>query len=387
MRALTGGRILTPGGVREGDALVYDDRILGVVREEDLGESVERVDARKLWICPGFVELHVHGARGADTMDATPEALATMAHSLGAAGVTSFLATTMTMPTPRILAALDAVRDAMARRPRGARILGVHLEGPFINPAHKGAQDAAHVLVPDSDFVRAHRDVIRIVTLAPERDQGFACLDALRDSGVVLSMGHSGAMFEEALEGVRHGIRHATHLFNGMPVFHHRRPGPVGAALVSDDITCELIADGVHVHPGLYTLVYRAKGPHRLVLVSDAMRGGGMGEGTWDLGGQIVTVRGDEARLPDGTIAGSVLTLDRALRNFRNATGLSWEQAMPLVSGNAARVLGLDHRLGRIAPGYAADLVLLDDDGIVRRTLVAGETVYDGAEAPLPGSP
>jgi len=380
MRALTGGKILTPEGFREGWSLLYDHRIRDVVRDKDLPGGVERVEARGLWVCPGFIDLHVHGARGVDVMDATPEAVEALARSLGASGVTSFLATTMTMPLPRIVAALGAIREALGAAPGGARILGAHLEGPFIDPGHKGAQDAAHVLPPDGEFIKAHRDVIRIVTLAPERDPGFRCLDALRASGVVFSLGHSGATFEEALEGVAHGIRHATHLFNAMPPFHHRRPGPVGAALVSDDVTCELIADGVHVHPGLYPLIYRLKGPHRLVLVSDAMRGGGLGEGVWDLGGQQVTVRGGEARLADGTIAGSVLTLDRALRNFREGTGLSLEEMMPLTSGNAARVLGMDHRLGRVAPGYDADLVLLDDEGVVRRTVVGGETIYDAVD-------
>lgn len=380
MKALVGGRVLTPEGVREGHALVYGERIGGLVREEDLGDDLERQDARGCWICPGFVELHVHGARGVDTMDATQEALETMARFLATTGVTSFLAATMTLPLPRITDALEAVREAMGRPMGGARLLGVHLEGPFIDPGHKGAQDATHVRPPDPALVRAHEDVIRIVTLAPERDTNFRFLDELRSSGVVLSMGHSGATFEEALEGVAHGIRHATHLFNGMPPFHHRRPGPVGAALVSDEVTCELIADGVHVHPGLYPLLYRVKGPEGLVLVTDAMRGGGVAEGVWDLGGQAVTVREGVARLADGTIAGSVLTLDRALKNFRQSTHLSLEAMMPLVSGNAARVLGLDHRLGRIAPGYDADLVLLDDEGGVRQTVVGGETVYRAPE-------
>lgn len=381
VRALVGGGILTPEGVRKGHAVVYGERIEGVVREEDLGGGLERQDAGGCWICPGFVELHVHGARGADTMDATPEALDTMAQFLATTGVTSFLATTMTLPLPQVVAALEAVRAAMGRPPTGARLLGAHLEGPFIDPAHRGAQDAAHVGPPDGDFVWTHRDVIRIVTLAPERDRDFRCLDALRNSGVVCALGHSGATFEEALEGVAHGIRHATHLFNAMPPFHHRRPGPAGAALVCDEVTCELIADGVHVHPGLYPLIYRAKGPEGLVLVTDAMRGGGMAEGTWDLGGQTVTVRDGEARLADGTIAGSVLSMDRALRNFRRATGLSLEAMMPLVSGNAARILGQGHRLGRIAPGYLADLVLLDHEETVRRTVVGGKTVFEAPEA------
>ncbi len=377
MKALRGGKILTGRTWCEGKALLFDDRIRDIVPEGAVPSDVESVtEAEGAWVAPGFLDIHVHGVCGADTMDASSASLERIAEALTAHGVTAFCPTTMTMDEPHIDAALQAVHTAMTTPPRrGARVLGAHLEGPFLSRSRLGAQDGTFVRRPDPDFVRRRQQALRLVTFAPEEDEAWCFLDALREAEIVPSLGHSSATYELAMEAFRRGAKSATHLFNGMAPFHHRRPGLPGAALDAD-VTCELIADGVHTHPAVFRLVLAMKGKDRLVLVSDAMRGSCLGEGTWDLGGQTVTVHGEEATLPDGTIAGSLLTLDRALRNFAAETGLPLWEAVRLVSGNPARLLGEKDR-GRIEPGCRADFVLLDESWRVRKTFVAGEEVFD----------
>lgn len=378
MKAIRGGRILAGRTWIEGKGLLFDDRIRDIVPEEAIPSGLENVtDAEGAWVAPGFLDIHVHGACGVDTMDAALSSLERIARGLAAHGVTSFCPATMTMDEPRVEASLRTIRTAMAEEEwHGARVLGAHLEGPFISRTRLGAQDGTFVRRPDPDFVRCWRDALRLVTFAPEEDEEGRFLAALRDAGIVPSLGHSSATYEQAMEAFRRGARSATHLFNGMVPFHHRRPGLPGAALDAD-VFCELIADGVHTHPSVFRLVLRMKGVERLVLVSDAMRGACLGEGEWELGGQKVTVLGAKATLPDGTIAGSVLTLDGALRNFAAATGLPLWEAVRLVSENPARLLGERDR-GRIEPGCRADLVLLGEDWRIRKTFVGGKEVFDG---------
>jgi N-acetylglucosamine-6-phosphate deacetylase len=282
------------------------------------------------------------------------------------------------MDEARIEAALDTVKAAKNAPPDGARVLGAHLEGPYISPSRLGAQDGTHLRRPDPEFVRRRKSALRLVTFAPEEDTDGRFLEALREEGIVASLGHSQASYEQAMKAFRNGAKSVTHLFNGMPPFHHRTPGLAGAALDAD-VFCELIADGVHSHTAVFRLLLKMKGVERIVLVSDAMRGACLGEGEWDLGGQTVTVHGPEAKLADGTLAGSVLTLDLALRNFAAATGLPLWEATRLVSENPARLLGERDR-GRIEPGYRADFVLLDEGWRVLKTFVEGKEVFDRHE-------
>lgn len=374
MKALTGGRIVAGRTWLEG-ALLFDDRILDIAPEHEIPEEAERIEADGAWVVPGFVDVHVHGGCGSDTMDADSRSLDTIAAGLTAHGVTAFCPTTMTMSPDRVEAALDAIKGVMGAGGDGAVVLGAHLEGPFISPDRVGAQDGAFVRRPDPELVRRRRDVLRLVTFAPEEDEGGIFLRATLEAGVVPSVGHSRATYEQAMQAFRRGAESTTHLFNGMPPFHHRTPGVAGAALDAD-VFCELIADGVHSHPSVFRLVHAMKGLDRVVLVSDAMRGASLGDGEWDLGGQRVTVAGRTATLADGTIAGSVLTLDVAMRNYADATGLPLWEAVRLVSANPARLIGERDR-GRLAPGCRADFALLDGEWRVIRTFIGGKEVYD----------
>ena len=378
MKAITGGKIVAGRTWLGGMVLLFDGRVLDILPEGELPAGVETLDAEGAWIVPGFVDIHVHGVCGVDTMDGAAESLSAIAGGLAAHGVTAFCPTTMTMDEARIEAALDTVKAAKNAPPDGARVLGAHLEGPYISPSRLGAQDGTHLRRPDPEFVRRRKSALRLVTFAPEEDTDGRFLEALREEGIVASLGHSQASYEQAMKAFRNGAKSVTHLFNGMPPFHHRTPGLAGAALDAD-VFCELIADGVHSHTAVFRLLLKMKGVERIVLVSDAMRGACLGEGAWDLGGQTVTVHGPEAKLADGTLAGSVLTLDLALRNFAAATGLPLWEATRLVSENPARLLGERDR-GRIELGYRADFVLLDEGWRVLKTFVEGKEVFDRHE-------
>ena len=284
----------------------------------------------------------------------------------------------MTVPVPQLERAFDAARGARdeSRSWNGAEILGVHAEGPFISPDKKGAQAAENIKAPDAGFALRHKDIIKIMTLAPEMDAGYRAIREIRgNSGMLLSMGHTGATFEQANGGIEAGIGHATHLFNGMTGLDHRKPGVVGAAL-SGNVTTELIADMFHVHRGLFGLLYHIKGD-RLILITDCIRAGGRPDGEYDLGGQPVSVKGIECRLADGTIAGSVLRMNHAVRNFAGNAGIEVWQAVRLASLNPARVIGADGTKGSLEPGKDADIIIFDDDFEITRTIRGGRTIYE----------
>ena len=344
----------------------------------------KRIDLRGAGtiIIPGMIDMHVHGAYGADVMDATPEALQVMAEALAKEGVTGFLATTMTAPSAAIEAALQNIRarqeDAKSAT-FGAALLGVHLEGPFLSPERAGAQPKAYMIPPDAALIARWHHLsggrIRVVTFAPERVDDEAFIQTLLALGIVPSIGHSDAHHEEVVAAVQAGARQVTHLFNGMRPLHHRDPGVVGTALLEDDVYVELILDGVHWDLALFKLVHRQKGIDKMVAITDAMRAKGLGDGTYTLGGARVTVQGKRATLDDGTLAGSVLTMQEAFLRARDL-GLTLSEAVRLTSTNAARQLRLSQRKGDIAPGWDADVVLLDKDHRVLATLVQGEIVY-----------
>jgi len=333
-------------------------------------------------IVPGFIDVHIHGAAGADVMDATPSALQAMANALPAEGTTSFLATTMTAPSEQIEAALrNAARYmAEANRPGAAEVLGVHLEGPFLSPKRAGAQHPHHLADPNISLFQRWQEAaggnIRLVTLAPERDGGLDLVAYLKKTGVVASIGHSDAVYEEVKAAVEAGVTHATHLFNGMRGIHHREPGAAGAVLMHDEVVCELIADGLHVAPPMIRFAYRNKGSDGLILITDAMRAKCLGDGQYDLGGQEVAVRGQEARLADGTLAGSVLKLADALRRVLDCTGCHLEDVIRMASWNPAKQLRILDRKGSLRPGKDADVVVLDEQYGVAMTFCRGVLAY-----------
>ncbi len=381
MKALTNGIIVTENQMIYGKTLVYDDTITEITSDFEPSEADEVTDVCGNMITAGLVDLHIHGYAGFDTSDGSPEDIKKMALLLAQNGVTSWCPTTMTVSQPEILKAFDAVRaaksDIESGAAHGARILGVNCEGPFISPNKKGAQDGKYILPPSADFVIKNSDIIRLVTIAPEMDDNCREIKKIAEStDVVISMGHTEATLEQARLAIESGARHVTHLYNAMPHLDHRAPGLIGAVMTDRRVSCEMIADTFHINPALFEMTAQLKGD-KLVLITDCMRAGGMPDGSYTLGGQPVTVHGVECRLEDGTIAGSVLKLNCAVRNLKNNTRLPLWKAINAASLNAADSIGESGRIGSIAKGKYADFAVMDKDFNVKMTVVGGETVYN----------
>ncbi|GAB6087893.1 N-acetylglucosamine-6-phosphate deacetylase [Alkaliphilus crotonatoxidans] len=374
MIAIKNGKIILEDGIVDNQVLLFNEKVVDLIDYKELKSygPWQVVDAGGQYVSPGFIDIHLHGSGGCDTMDGSLEALQTISETIIRNGTTGFLPTTMTMELELIHRALAVIREAMNTEMRGAQVLGAHMEGPFINKAYKGAQNPGHIISPNKDYLQDYLDVIRVITLAPEVEGGRRFLEEMsQNPEIILSIGHSKATYTEAMEAIEKGIRHATHLFNAMTPLHHRDPGVVGAVFNSQ-ITCELIADQIHVHPDLFRLIYQIKGKENLILITDAIRAGCMKDGIYDLGGQEVTVREGSARLADGSLAGSLLTLNQAVRNFAQATELPLHEVIRLVSLNPARLIGLSDQKGSIKKGKDADLIIFNDKIEINRVFVGG---------------
>lgn len=382
---LRNARAVTPEGIRDPARIVVEDgRIVAIDNVTRVGQSDrdQVVDCGGGWVVPGFVDLHVHGGGGGDFMVPDPASHRRAARFHARHGTTGLVATTVTASPGDTLAAITALRaSAEAPDPGGARLLGIHLEGPYLNPARRGAQNPRWMRDPDpvelNTWLRAAGPYLKLLTLAPERGRAAECIRRATQAGVVVAAGHSDAIYEQVTSAVKAGLSHVIHTFNGMRGLHHREPGVAGAALDLEALTCELIADGLHVHPAALRLVYRVKGPGSTVLVTDAIAAAGLPDGSYDLGGLRIRVAGGRAELADGSsLAGSTLTMDRAVRNAVRCMCVSIVEAVTMASTTPARLIGWGHRKGRLAPGYDADLVLLDASLRVRATMVEGRFVH-----------
>lgn len=377
MKCIVNGKLVLPDKIAEGKALLFDDTIAEIADASavDTGKY-ETIDAQGMYVAPGLLDMHIHGYAGEDTSDANEDGLLKMCRALAENGVTSWCPTTMTVAKEDILAAFDTVRKVHARTDcYGAKVLGVNCEGPFINPSKKGAQAEEHILRPDAKFILDNADIVRVFTIAPEMDGGLECIrEVYEDGRVLVSMGHTGATYEEAMAGIQAGVRHATHLFNAMTPLMHRNPGVVGAALSSDNVSCELIADTFHVNKGLFGLVAKIK-KDKLCLITDCMRAGGMPDGTYTLGGQPVHKTGIKCLLEDGTIAASVLKLNEAVRNLYENTDLTLPQAVACASLHPAKALKVDDKIGSLEAGKCADIIIFDDQFNIQKTIIGGNTV------------
>ena len=336
-------------------------------------DDVEIIDAKGAYVSAGFIDLHIHGSGGADVMDATPEALKKLSLALPQTGTTSFLATTMTMSTRKIDNALQNIHK-YAKYVKGAEILGIHLEGPFINASKHGAQDKTYVQRPNFDLIEKYVDDIKMITLAPEIDGGEAFIKYMQKNypHVILSIGHSNADYAQSMESFTWGISHVTHLFNAMPLYHHRNPSIIGAAFDSD-VSCDIIADLIHTHPSTLRLAHALKGD-KLILITDAMRAGCMKCGRYDLGGKSVEVSEGKALLDDGTLAGSVLAMNKALHHMTTNTSMTLIEAINAVTKVPAQKLGV--RKGELKKGYDADIVIFDKDFSIIATIINAEVKY-----------
>ncbi len=378
---IKGGRIILENEILQNKAIVFGGKIIDILDEDIFAlkysnQKINITDVCGQYISPGFIDIHIHGAGGSDTMDLKISALQTISASVAKGGVTAFLPTTMTMQKEKIYKALDNIRYAMSEEAIGAKIIGAHMEGPFISEKYAGAQKKDFILKPDFNLIEEHLDLIKIITLAPEEDEDFKFIKKVKESSdIVLSMGHTNADCETALEAINAGVNNATHIFNAMPQLHHRALGPLGATLKSD-ISYELIADTIHIHPFIFQILLNAKGADKMILVTDSMRAAYTKEGVWELGGQKVIVKNNCARLENGKLAGSVLSMNKAVFNILKHTDLNICQAVALASINPARLLNIDEAKGSIKTGKDADLIVFDDELNVCLAISEGKIIY-----------
>lgn len=332
-------------------------------------------------VIPGFVDEHIHGAGGSDGMDGTVEDIAIIAKTIAAEGTTSFLVTTMTQSKDNITKAMQAVKEYRnANAKDGARVAGIHLEGPFIAADYKGAQPLEYVVAPDKDvfdeYNAASGNAIKIVSLAPEVAGADEFIRHLAKQGIVASIGHSGAKYPEIANAVNAGAKNVTHTYNAQTALHHREIGVVGSAMLIDALNCELIADTIHVSVPAMQLLVKNKPADKLTLITDAMRAKGIPDGVSELGGQTVYVKNGEARLENGTLAGSVLRMNRAVQNMVEKVGVPFTQAVDYATINPAKTLGIDGEVGSIKVGKRADFTVLNTSYDVLLTVRDGEVIY-----------
>ena len=382
MNAIQNGILILPNEhgrfVAQTDlVLCYDERIMSIVpAAEFTAEGVDKViDAAGAYVAPGFVNVHIHGCDGADTMDEDADALGKIAAFQARTGVTSFLPTTMTCAYDAVERALVRIRRAMTEKPHGARILGSHMEGPFISPAKKGAQDEQYILPPTFAKIAPYRDVIKIITVAPEMIAEDDFIESCCKSGIIVSLGHTAADYETACAAIARGATHITHLCNAMTGLNHRKPGVLGAAL-DTDANCELIVDNVHVHPAMQRIIYAAKRGTHIIPITDSMRACGLSDGVSELGGQKVYVNGTRATLADGTIAGSVLRMNDGLRILRENLGASIPSIVEMATRTPAEELDVYDHIGALSVGKYADIAIFDEDFRIRRTIVGGTSCF-----------
>lgn len=376
MKAIKNSWILTEEGLKK-TSLVYEDKFIeigGDAEGEELPEGYV--------VVPGFIDQHIHGAAGSDAMDGTIEDLTKIANAVASEGTTAFLATTMTQSPENIKKALNAVKEYKeAKYENGAEILGVHLEGPFISKDFIGAQPLEYVASPDVEVFKLYQeasgDTIRLVSMAPEEHGAAELIEYLVSQNIVASIGHTNAKYADVEKAVNAGATNLTHTYNAMKPVHHREIGTVGSAFLFDELACECICDGIHVSGPAIKLLHKNKPVDKMILITDAMRAKHMPDGVSELGGQVVIVKNGEARLENGTLAGSVLKMNNAIKNVMKFLGLSLEETVRLATINPAKNLKVDSYLGSIKVGKRADFVVLDQDLNVVKTVREGKVIYE----------
>ncbi len=376
MKCIINGRVIFPDRIEDGKVIVFDAKIEKIIDKAGFNPADydEVIDADGKLVSPGLIDMHIHGYLGADASDGDEEGIRKMAAGIIKNGVTAWCPTTMTVSKAEIETAFDTIRAVKnSDSYYGARILGVNSEGPFINVKKKGAQAEEHILRPDADFIIKHSDIVKLFTVAPEVDGAKECIEKVTaNTDVLISMGHTDAAYEEAMAGIEAGVCHTTHLFNAMTALSHRSPGVSGAALSDSRVSAELIADTFHVNKGLFNMVAKAKGD-KLCLITDCIRAGGMEDGDYTLGGQPVHKEGIKCLMDDGTIAGSVLELNAAVRNLYENSDLELYEAVNCASLNVAKALKEDDEIGSLEIGKRADIIIVDEKFNVEKVILGGE--------------
>ncbi len=379
MKCIINAKVVFEDKIDENCVVFFDERIRHIKHKDEVDMTdCDIIDADGMLLSPGFIDMHIHGYFGEDCSDGKTDGIKKIASGIVKNGVTSWCPTTMTVSLEEIENAFDAIREVKnSSCYYGAKIIGVNSEGPFINSSKKGAQAEEHILKPNADFIIKHSDIIKLFTIAPEVCGAKECIKKVKENtDVLISMGHTNATYDQAIEGICLGVESTTHLFNAMSPLSHRSPGVVGAAL-SSDVYTELIADTFHVDKGLFNLVAKAK-KDKLCLITDCIRAGGMEDGDYTLGGQALRKEGIKCLMADGTIAGSVLTLNKAVKNLYENTDMALYEAVRCATINPATALKVQDEIGSIAEGKKADMVIFDDNFDINLTIIDGKIQYKG---------
>lgn len=379
MKAIINGKIILKDRIAEDYVLLYSDKIEGIVLKDEIPKDAELIDANGGYVAPGLIDLHIHGYLGKDVCDGEKESIRIISEGIVKNGVVAYLPTTMTVDMEVIKKALEVLRELRqeSKSWNGSEILGAHAEGPFISHSKKGAQDPKYILKPDADFVKEYSDIIKLITLAPEEDdKDFSQIRKMaKETDVVVSMGHTSADYETAMESTKNGVKHATHLFNAMTPLAHRAPGVIGAVFNSD-VSCEVIVDKFHVSSQLYDMLWKLKG-RKLCFITDCLPAGGLAYGEYTLGGTKIIYNDIVCRLEDGTVAGSVLPLNKGVWNVYTSSQIPLWECVNCASLNPATVLGLDKEKGSLDVGKCADIIICDNEFNVKKTIIGGTVRYE----------
>jgi len=371
--------IFTPDVALKNHTIVIEGKKITAITPEYVtpGQNDFVINAQDFYVTPGLIDIHVHGALGSDTMDATTESFARMGVFFAQHGVTSFLPTTMTETREKTLSAIKKVATSSPPLD-SAKWLGVHIEGPYFNPNHRGAQPEYNLrdAVPSEYEKWVETGAVKLVSIAPERKGALQFIDYGIPKGIEFSIGHTGATYEQVIEAANHGARQATHTFNGMLGLHHRKPGTVGGVLTDNRIYAQVIADGIHIHPAVVDLIIQAKGIQRTILITDAISATGLDNGKYKLGGEPIHVINGISRTENGGLAGSTLTLDKAIRNVMKFSDLSFEQVLPMATSVPATAMHWQNKKGFLKPGADADITIFNQFYQVVFTIVEGKLVY-----------
>ena len=372
-KCIINGKIILHDEIVNKNVFIEDDKITEISDRQPEDEDI--IDAKGAYVSPGFIDVHTHGRGGSDTMYATFDDLNTISKATLKTGVTSFLPTTMTMPVDDIAKAIENIA-VNKDKVEGAQVLGTHLEGPFFNKKYKGAQPEECMILPTVDnylsFVQDHQDIIRKISIAPELEHSLELISYLKDKNTVVSLGHTNATYEQAQAAIDAGATSGTHTYNAMTPLTHRAPGVVGAVMINDSVYAELILDGVHVNYAAAKALLRTKGKDKLILITDSLEAAGLENGKYLLGNQDVYVKDGEARLIDGTLAGSIVSMNVAVKNAYEHLELTLNVAVNLASYNPAQSLN-EPLLGEIKVGNYADIIFFDDNIQIQQTMIKGQ--------------
>lgn len=375
------GKIITPNKIiEEGTIEIEGNKIIYVGEKRNLGNFKRIFDFKEYFVSPGFIDIHIHGAYGRDVIDGDISSIETISKFIASKGTTGFLPTVLTAPLEDMEKAVDSINEYIKKQEKkldGAKVLGINLEGPFLNKNYKGAQREDCIIPPNIEILkRLLRERVKLVTIAPEVEGSLDIINYLKEKRIIISAGHTDAKTHDMEKAISLGLSHITHIFNGMRPLHHREVGIIGVALVRDDISIEVIADGIHLSPYILKLLVKIKPKEKLILITDSMMATGLSDGEYKLAGQRVIVRNGKATLSDGTIAGSTLTLNIAIKNMMEMGKIKLEDVVFMASYSPALLLGIENKKGSLEVGKDADIVIFDNNFQVKMTIVEGEIVF-----------